>query len=306
MRFLIVGQGSIGSMIGARLKLKDNEVLFVVRNPIRLNIIEREGIVLFEKDHHKAIKADGVFQIDRINHPIEVDYVVIATKSYDAVSAVNKIKDMVPDAAEFITLQNGITPHIEISKIVGERRHIILSLYDSAFSFSLNQVRLTGRGKNILTSFDPSKDLSLIEKIFKHAGFDVEVCKDAFAVLYRKLFINAVINPITTILRVKNGELIRNQYASALASEVFSEIKQIAKALNLKDHETLKTRIFKTLETTADNKSSMLQDIEWKRQTEVDDILGYTLHLAAEYNISTPKLKNIYLIIKALESQYLK
>ena len=306
MRFLIVGQGSIGSMIGARLKLKNNDVFFVVRNPIRLNIIKREGIVIFEKDYNKQVKCDGVYLFDKANSLPETDFVVVATKSYDAVNAVSKIKDMVPDSAEFITLQNGITPHIEVSKIIGEKRHIIMSLYDSAFSFSLNQVRLTGRGKNIITSFDPSRDLSHVEKTFKHAGFDVEVDKDAFSILYRKLFINAVINPITTILRVKNGELIRNKYASDLARGVLSEIEQIALALNLKDRDTLETLIFKTVEKTADNKSSMLQDVEWKRQTEIDDILGYTLHLADEYKIKTPKLKDIYLIVKALESQYLK
>ncbi len=306
MRFLIVGQGSIGSMIGARLKMKDNEVFFVVRNPIRLNIVEREGIVLFEKDHHTAVKCDGVYQFDNLYHPLDVDFVIIATKSYDAVRAAEKIKEVVTDSAEFITIQNGITPHIEVSKIVGEKRHVILSLYDSAFSFSLNQVRLTGRGKNILTSFDPSRDLMGVQKVFKHAGFDVTVEKDAFSVLYKKLFINAVINPITTILRVKNGELIRNRYASELAREILGEISQIASALNLKEQKPFETAVFETVEKTADNKSSMLQDIEWKRRTEIDDILGYTLHLADEYQVEVPRLKDVYLIVKALESQYLK
>ncbi len=306
MRFLVVGQGSIGSMLGARLKEKGNEVFFVVRNPIRITILEREGIVLFEKEKHNVIKCDGAFQFGKLEHPIETDYVIVATKSYNAKDAVLGIKDYVPDTAGFITIQNGITPHIEVSKLVGEGRHIILSLYDSAFSFSLNQVRLTGRGENIFTSFEPSQDLTVIERVFKHAGFDVRVEKDAFWVLYKKLFINAIINPITTILRVKNGELIRNQYAYELARAVLKDIESMAEALNFKDREKLETLIFKTIERTADNKSSMLQDVEWKRKTEIDDILGYTLHLAKEYGVEVNRLTDIYLVIKALESQYLK
>lgn len=306
MRFLVVGQGSIGSMIGARLKLRNNEVLFLVRNPIRLNIVEREGIVIFENDKHTKVKCDGVYLISYIEHPLEVDFVIIATKSYDTVDAVKKVREVVSDSAIFLTLQNGITPHIEVSKIIGEKRHIILSLYDSAFSFSLNQVRLTGRGENILTSFNPSIDLSSIARLFKHAGFNITVDKDVFTVLYKKLFINAVINPLTTILRVKNGDLIRNKYALELTRRVLSEVERIANALNLKSHETLEKIVFKTIEKTADNKSSMLQDIEWKRRTEIDEILGYTLKLAEEYKVSTPKLMDIYLIVKALESQYLK
>ena len=306
MRFLVVGQGSIGSMLGARLKEKDNEVFFVVRNPIRVSILEREGIVLFEKEKHEVIKCDGVYQFAHLEHPIEVDYVIIATKSYNAKEAAEGIKSFVPDTAEFITVQNGITPHIEVSKIVGEQRHIILSLYDSAFSFSLNQVRLTGRSENILTSFEPSRDLGKVEKVFRHSGFNVRVEKDAFAVLYKKLFINAVINPITTILKVKNGELIRNRYASELARFAIGDIINIAEALNFKYRDMLETLVFKTVERTADNKSSMLQDIEWKRRTEIDDILGYTLHLAEEYGVKAESLKNLYLTVKALESQYLR
>ncbi len=306
MRFLIVGQGSIGSMLGARLREKDNEVFFVVRNPIRVSILEREGIVLFEKEKHEIIKCDGVYQFNRLEHPLDVDYVIIATKSYNAKEAAEGIKDFVPDSAEFITVQNGITPHIDVSKIVGEKRHIILSLYDSAFSFSLNQVRLTGRGENVLTSFEPSRDLSRVEKVFKHSGFDVRVEKDAFSVLYKKLFINAVINPITTVLKVKNGELIRNRYASELAKSLIEDVVNIADALNFKDKNTLETLVFKTIEKTADNKSSMLQDIEWKRKTEIDDIVGYTLHLAEEYGVEAHSLRNLYLAVKALESQYLR
>lgn len=306
MRILIVGQGAIGSMLGARLKLKGNEVFFVVRNPLRVGILEREGIVLFEKEHRSVVKCDGIYQFSRLEHPLDVDYVIIATKSYDAKDVAEKMKDMVPDSAKFITLQNGIIPHIEVSKIVGEKRHIILSLYDSAFSFSLNQVRLTGRGENILTSFDPTVDLKDIEGIFKRAGFNVKIEKDAFSVLYRKLFINAVINSITAVLRIKNGELVTNKYANDLAVGVIYEIREISSKLHLKDKDTIDETIFSTASKTKDNRSSMLQDIEWKRKTEVEDILGYTLNLAKEYHVEVPKLETLYLMVKTLESQYLK
>lgn len=306
MRFLIVGQGAIGSMLGARLKQKHNEVFFVVRNPIRVNILDREGIMLFEKEHHIKVKCDGVWQFGRLDHPIEADYVIIATKSYDAKGALEKIKDMVPDSASFITIQNGIIPHIEASKLVGEKRHIILSLYDAAFAFSLNQVRLTGHGKNIITSFSPSLDTGSIKSIFEHAGFDISIEKDAFSVLYRKLFVNAIINPITAILRIKNGDIVNNKYAKELADGMISEIESLAFKLRLKDHDRLKEVIYDVIRRTENNKSSMLQDIEWKRRTEIDDIIGYILDLSEEYKVNVPKIKNAYLMVKAIESQYLR
>lgn len=306
MKFLIVGQGSIGSMLGARLKKKGNDVFFVVRNPIRIPILKREGIVIFEKNGHEVIKCDGVYQFAHMEHPMDVDYVIIATKSFQAKEAAKGVKDFVPEHAGFITVQNGIMPHIEVSKTVGENRHFILSLYDSAFSFSLNQVRITGKGENILSSFSPVANLKVLEKVFRNAGFDIKVDKDAFTTLYRKLFVNVVINPITAVLKIKNGELIRNRYASEIVKGLIEDVVNVAEALNFKEKDILESLIFKTIEKTADNKSSMLQDIEWKRKTEVDDILGYTLEIAKEYGVVAPGVKNLYLMVKAIETQYLK
>ena len=95
--------------------------------------------------------------------------------------------------------------------------------------------------------------------------------------LLKKLVVNAVINPLTAILEIKNGALIENPHYFKLEKDCLAEIQE---CLHLQKSEHYFENIVTVCEQTAQNQSSMLCDLEEKRPTEMDAILGYILEKA--------------------------
>ena len=116
--------------------------------------------------------------------------------------------------------------------------------------------------------------------------------------LLKKLVVNAVINPLTSILQIKNGELIENPHYFQIVKSLFAEIQE---SLHLQKPEHYFNNIIMVCEQTAKNKSSMLRDLEEKRPTEIEAILGYIVEKAIEKEIHTPIIELFYWAVKGKE-----
>lgn len=299
MKYLIIGAGSIGSLMGVKLALAGNKVEFVVKKRNTKRLIENDGITLFEGDKKFLLKT-RTYLWDNLKH-IEADYVIVAVKSYHAISILQKLKEIIHKTPQIITIQNGVTPHIIASDLF-EDRHIIISLKEAAYKFDVNKVRHAGSGVNVLTSFNAPKDtLEDLAEQLRAAEIKTEIRNDAMEVLYRKLAINCIINPLTALFSIKNGKLIKF-LDSYLVNSLISEILEIyeEEGINIPKEEII-DELKKITKDTRENKSSMLQDIEWKRKTEIDYLNGYILERAADYGIHTPSNKIVYELIKHLE-----
>lgn len=116
-----------------------------------------------------------------------------------------------------------------------------------------------------------------------------------------KLIINAVINPITAIHQINNGQL-QCQPHSTLIQPLLLEAFEIAQA-EQQPFELLELEkiVDDVILATAENYSSMNRDIFYERQTEIEFINGYLIKKAQQHNIETPILKDLYQQIKWLE-----
>ena len=110
-----------------------------------------------------------------------------------------------------------------------------------------------------------------------------------------KLAVSCIINPLTAILDCKNGALLYNFYFSRVIRLLLAEVSLVIKSLpELKNVPNVNTR-FDTLRlerlvssianTTAENYSSMVQDIRSGRFTEIDYINGYIVKRGEEMGI---------------------
>jgi len=122
--------------------------------------------------------------------------------------------------------------------------------------------------------------------------------KDYLEMVFGKLIVNAVINPLTAILKAKNGELMLNSHYLHLVHLVLDEVVRI---LDISDRERIFMRIKTICENTASNQSSMLKDILNHRQTEIDGIIGGLLNMAETKDLKVPVLQFLYHSIKGME-----
>ena len=118
----------------------------------------------------------------------------------------------------------------------------------------------------------------------------------------QKLVVNSVINPITAILKVKNGTLKRHQ---TLRDLIWSTVRESTHVVNTLGYnfsaKEVEHLVFDVIENTADNISSMLQDIMSGRTTEIEYINGEILRIAEENKVSAPINLTLYTLVKAFE-----
>jgi 2-dehydropantoate 2-reductase len=125
--------------------------------------------------------------------------------------------------------------------------------------------------------------------------------QDISLALWKKLAINAVINPLTAIHNVKNGVLVDIKYNTNISNICF-EISMVMQALNYSiDSAELIKNVQQVITATANNYSSMHQDLKFKRHTEIEFINGYVSAKAAELNIEVPHNQRLLELIRQRE-----
>lgn len=206
-----------------------------------------------------------------------------------------------------ICFQNGIG-HIErLSAVFSIDQLLTAVTTEAAKRVNNHQITHTGVGttwigrkeETAAYRVETSNDWS---NLLNTAGIQAFVSKNIEEMIYQKLLINAVINPLTALLRIRNGELLEQESRMLLMRTVFEEVQQIYDKLGYPLGEQHWNRIIEVCEQTAGNTSSMLADVLEHRPTEIDAITGELLRMADRWNIPLPLQHSLYRLIQALGS----
>ncbi|UQD51607.1 2-dehydropantoate 2-reductase [Bacillus methanolicus] len=294
MKVGIIGGGSIGLLFAYYLN-KCFDTTIYTRTDRQACMIGAKGL-LFEKNKKQEtvqIKAESFF-----NWNGDEDLTVIAVKQYHLEDVLAQIREKSNHMGSFLFLQNGMGHLKQISNLSAENIYIG-SVENGAYKAGDRHVCHTGEGVNRVAVYF-EKDRSLIHNFIKPlSGFFPFVMEENYdEMLKKKLVVNAVINPLTAILRVSNGELLANPFYREIFRALFKEISDV---LHLKDEHAYYQHLINVCQKTGKNRSSMLKDIEENRKTEVDAILGFLLEEARKENRPAPLLHNYYSLIKGIE-----
>lgn len=142
--------------------------------------------------------------------------------------------------------------------------------------------------------------LRLAEKVLKQAGFTAFVSNDMTERMLRKLLSNAVINPLTALLRIPNGQLPATDERLALMRTLFDETVPVLRRYGLRDDPGLWDELLDICARTAANRSSMLQDAEAGRPTEIGAINGAVARLARQAGLPAPWNGKLTALIEAI------
>jgi len=205
-----------------------------------------------------------------------------------------KLKD-----AKFVLLMNGMGNR-ESFVIPGSRIFEGITSVGVVFSAD-GKIELKGRGK---TAFEAgiSDDLKRFIKVrFEEKGFLVEFAEDFKAQQWKKLFANAVINPITALIRENNG-IVLSEHLEGVVEKIVGECVAVAEKEGHQFDELEVLEFVRSVaSTTAANTSSMLQDVLRGRRTEIDAINGYVLDCAKKHNLVAPANETLYKLVKSIE-----
>ncbi|MFD2443416.1 2-dehydropantoate 2-reductase [Bacillus sp. CGMCC 1.16607] len=291
MKIGIIGGGSIGLLFAFYLS-EEYEVTIYTNTFEQADAIKKNGILLKHKNNEQTrfVNSNWIKQWSG-----QEDLTIIAVKQYHLEDLISKLKEQQIKKTNYIFLQNGMG-HLKFLKELNADVIFVSSVDHGAYRESFHSVLHNGIGQAKLAQYKGEFDLP--QAFFSIPNFSIVMEKDYFEMLLKKLVANSVINSLTAVLRVTNGEIINNPHYFCNVQNLFNEIEEI---LQLKQGEIYFNEVINICHKTSSNRSSMLKDLESKRPTEVDAILGYILEEAEVKNVKAPICQTLYHIIKGSE-----
>lgn len=295
MKVGIIGAGSIGLLFASYIS-RVFELTIYTRTEEQAVEINKCGIYL-HKESKQTISFVKALPITEWKGT--EDLAIVAVKQYQLQSIIEIINKLPFQLENLLFLQNGMG-HLKRLKDIQAKNIFVGSVEHGAFKENDNRVHQNGLGKTNVAVFKGKAELLKQFAASLSSDFPVQYFEDYYQMLLNKLIVNAAINPLTAILHVPNGVLVSNQYYFQVLTNLYSEISFI---LNLEKQQEHLAQIVTICKNTAENRSSMLKDIEAHRLTEIDAILGFLLEEAAKQNKKAPQIENLYHLIKGKEME---
>jgi len=313
---LIYGAGAIGSFTGYILAEVDGKKGGQIEN---VALLGRKG-------HMKAIKERGL-HIDSMCpaqeneaisfkhcfasledlsssdfHP-EIVVVCVKTHSLPAVCQELRKSALLEGklkSARFILLMNGMGNSEVFTPLDLPEYRVLEGITSMGVRFAQDgRVELKGMGKTIFQDRMNEVEKNFLKERFSEKGFEVEFAGNFKEYQYNKLFVNAVINPITALTRQKNSIVLSEALKSTVQAVVSEAVKVAAfEGIERTEKEVIDV-VYSVALKTAVNTSSMLQDVEKASRTEIEAINGYIIRRALEHNIDVPMNGALYGLVKS-------
>ncbi|WP_332690010.1 2-dehydropantoate 2-reductase [Halalkalibacter lacteus] len=295
MKIVIVGSGSIGLLVTFYLASHQHAIVLATNRKDQVDVIKEKGVHVVR--HNQTARMNvSVSTFSDMKWDETIDLLIVAVKSYQVTSVLKKVHSA--KVKSILFLQNGMG-HTEIFSKLAIPELAVGVIEHGALRKNDYTVHHTGVGR-VRWSYvrESSGVVNEILKGIIDPNFPVKQEQDWFSMLEGKLVVNACINPITALLQVENGELVKSEHYLSMMKLVFNEVISVVGCTN--DAEMWKY-VCHVCEKTANNRSSMFVDIVNNRKTEIDSIVGYLIRRARDQKKFMPILTFLYEGIRAKE-----
>src|SRR5271157_724335 len=271
--------------------------VLVAREP-RYDRLKAEGLVVNGK--HYSIP---VVHPDEATPP--ADLIIVALKHHSLPAAVHDLKNLVGDQTTLVSVMNGLDSEEYLGSIYGMDK----LLYAIAVAIDAlregNSVTYTNPGKVIFGEPDnspPSERVRCVQAAFEQAGVVTEIPADMMRMLWWKFMVNVGINQASAVMRAPYGVFQSSPDAQALMETLMREVLVLAQRVGVNLGEQDLDAWYAFLKTLSPKgKTSMLQDIEAGRKTEVEIFAGKMVELGKSHGIPTPVNQTLLSIVHVLE-----
>ena len=303
MRFVIVGPGALGSIFAAALSKRGHAVSLLGRPSRHLETLRSEGLRIETRDGR--VERLTIAATDDPAVIGDADALIILVKSVDTVSAMSAIRPHARPDQVLLTLQNGLGNAEKIRAALGPGPRILTGVTSQAATrLGPGWVKHTGVGPT-LVGYQDERDAGpavQLTRIFADAGLPATSVLDIDHWVWRKLAVNAAINGLTALGDFPNGDIANDPGLLDAAEIIAEEVASVAREIGI-ELGGMRRPVLETAIATRDNRSSMLQDLEAGRPTEVGAIHEAVLAKGAETGIATPAMWVVAALIRAKEKR---
>lgn len=309
MRIWIVGAGAIGLMYGARLAGSSSvQAVMLTRSEAQAEALRHSGI-LFEGYGGDAMSAVPVHAkpiADQQGAADAEDWIWLTVKQTHLTDElIASLVRLCSGGASLLCLQNGIGHMERLQEALPSTRLYAAISTEGALRLNEVSVKHTGSGqlvfgqwcKPVMDAFTSQK---MLLDVLEAAGIKGLMSNEMVNRVYHKLLINAVINPLTAMFKVTNGELPNDPNRRQLMAALHAECEAVLIAGGMDRDGDAWERLLDICSLTASNESSMLADVKSGRKTEIDWINGGIASIAEQQRLKTPLNDALITIVKAL------
>lgn len=293
MEVVIAGAGSIGLLIGSYLAESGWKVTFFVRRQEQAERLRQQGIRRIN-GHESTIIGEIGAETDIRNLSKEVLW-IIAVKSGGVTSLVQTLIDEDMESP-ILFVQNGFS-HFEMVSDTSLPVLFFATIEHGAARIDDSTVSHNGIGMMKIAPYRGNNGALDLMKQSASSSFPIEFVTDAKSILFRKVLINCMINPLTAILQIRNGELLENTYAKKLFDELYEEIMNVFPEMR---SDLPKSAVEEVCFKTRNNESSMLKDRLLGKQMEIDTIVTALLRMADERGKGMPLMKILENLLRSM------
>ena len=305
MRIAVVGSGAMGSLFGGMLAEAGEEVTLVDVWEEHVRAINERGLTVRGVGGERTIRVSATTKPGEIG---PVDLVLIFVKSYDTEKAAADALPMASGETVFLTLQNGLGNAEKIAEVVGSHRVVVGVTAQGSTLLGPGEIRHAGVGATTIGELNGSKTARIlkIKEAFNRAGLATEVSASILDAVWSKVLVNVGINALTALTGLRNGELLAFPEIRGVMRRAVLEAQEVAEAKGVRIGGDPVEKVYEVAEATAANRSSMLQDIDRCRRTEIAALNGAIVEMGRRLGVDTPVNEALTAAVLGLESVRMK
>jgi|AntAceMinimDraft_11_1070367.scaffolds.fasta_scaffold03266_3 2-dehydropantoate 2-reductase len=277
----VLGAGAIGCLYAQALHRSGCKTTLIMRRGTKvepLTVIVEQG----------QLRSEHCLPAITPGSAAHVSHLLITTKAYDVQEAVASVAHLLRPSCVVVLLINGMGLSEQLAKAWPALDIYCGTTTDGAYSIAARHIQHAGLGETRIGSrlqATPPAWFGQWQQALESCVWDADID----AALWLKLAVNCVINPLTALHHCRNGQLAADVALAQQVERVCDEVSTISRAAGFAGiAANLAATVAAVIASTADNRSSMLQDVLRGSRTEIDYITGYLLQVADQHGIVAP------------------
>jgi len=303
MKTVIMGAGAMGSLFGGLLAFSGEEVCLVDVRKEQVDVIRSVGLTMEEGEKLQIIGVNATQDIASLG---QADLVIFFVKTYQTEQAVSDALVLEKEDTIFLTLQNGLGNEEVLCQKIDPKKVLLGVTGQGATLVGPGHIRHAGWGKTYIGEVDHQMTdrAQRVAEMFRNADIDTDVSANIHGLIWEKLLANAGINALTALTGLKNGQLLDHPETLRLMEGLVSEAAEVARRKGIEIEGDPIEKVKTVAEATRGNRSSMGQDFDFQRRTEIDAINGAVVREAERLGIPVPFNRIVTDLVKVIEKPF--
>ncbi|MEW5724415.1 MAG: 2-dehydropantoate 2-reductase [Thermodesulfobacteriota bacterium] len=303
MKTVIIGAGAMGGLFGALLAEAGADVVLLDIWEEHVRAMNAGGLQIEREGATRTVRMKAVLSPEGLSRAA---LALVFVKAADTARAAETAGRVIGPGGLVLTLQNGLGHADVIAETVDPSAVLAGTTAQGATLLGPGRIRHAGVGPTLIGPWSGG-DLGPARKVaefFTRAGIATEARADVRTVIWGKLLVNVGINAVTALTGIRNGQLLDLESTREVCRLAVEEAAAVARALGVEIREDAVRHVLEVARATGPNRSSMGQDVDRRRPTEIGAINGVVVREGRRLGLPTPVNLTLAALVETLETHY--